>query len=56
MVESNKVEERLARIERMVEALQRESATIKRVASDMLDVVATALIPTSPPPSSKRKP
>ena len=42
MVESNNGEERLARIEAMVEALQRESAALKSVAAKLIDVVVQA--------------
>ena len=51
MVESNNAEERLARIEHMVEKLQRESAAMKAIASKLIDVVAQAaptLAPTKP--------
>ena len=60
MVESNNAEERLARIEEMIEALQRESAVLKRMAAKMVDVVqASPLIATVPalqaPPRHARK-
>ena len=42
MVESNNGEERLARIEQLLESLQRESAAIKKVAADVLEVVVRA--------------
>ena len=38
MVESNNVEERLARIEQILETLQRESATMKRMAAALVAV------------------
>lgn len=45
MVESNNVEERLARIEQIVETLQRESATMKRMAAALV-AVAVELAPS----------
>jgi hypothetical protein len=49
MVEQNNGEERLARIEQMIEALQRESAVLKTMAAKMIDVVqASPLIATAP--------
>jgi osmotically-inducible protein OsmY len=42
MVESNNDEERLARLEQMIEALQRESATVKTVAAKLIDIVQTS--------------
>ena len=43
MVETNHDEERLARIERMIEALQRESETMKTVTAKIIDVVQVSL-------------
>jgi hypothetical protein len=59
MVESNNAEERLARIEQMVEALQRETAARKRKTTT-LNVVASALllanvVAASPLPVASRK-
>jgi hypothetical protein len=41
MVESNHDEERLARIEQMIEALQREQVTIRAATTKLVAVVAT---------------
>jgi methionine synthase II (cobalamin-independent) len=43
MVESNHDEERLARIEAMLEALQRENEALKVVTAKMIQVVETRL-------------
>ena len=53
MVETNNAEERLVRIERMVEALQHESAAIKRVAAEVLEVVVRASPSLSDPTTPK---
>jgi hypothetical protein len=51
MVESDNGEERLARIEHMVGAFQRESAVLKTMAAKMLDVVQPSpFIATTPAP------
>jgi hypothetical protein len=59
MVESNNEAERLARIEEMIEALQRESATIKRVTAKLADVVQVvplmALRPVQQTPPTKHR-
>jgi hypothetical protein len=59
MVESNNEAERLTRIEEMIEALQRESATIKRVTAKLADVVQVvplmALRPVRQSPPTKRR-
>jgi hypothetical protein len=43
MVETAHDEERLARIEQMIEALQRESGTMKTVTAKIIDVVQVSL-------------
>jgi len=51
MVESNNLEERLARIEHMVEVLQRESAAAKVITAKLLlDVVVVAPLIAAVPP------
>ena len=59
MVESNNEAERLTRIEEMIEALQRESATIERVTAKLADVVQVAplmaLRPVRQSPPTKRR-
>jgi hypothetical protein len=40
---SNNIDERLTRLEEMVEALQRENAAIKRASAKMIDVVQVKL-------------
>ena len=42
MVENNNAEERLIRIESMLEALQRESAMFKSMTAKIIDVVSEA--------------
>ena len=61
MVETNNDEERLARIERTIEQLQRESAAFGGLAAKMVRVVveavpslASALPPTKKPVTRKR--
>jgi hypothetical protein len=53
MVESNHNEERLARVERMIEALQRQSAVLKVVTAKL--VVAVAVLTPSPSKPHDRK-
>jgi len=56
VVESNHDEERIARIERMVEALQRESAALKIVTARLVSAVEVQVIPRiQPAPSPKYK-
>ena len=43
MVEKNNDEERLARIERLIEALQRESGTMKAVTKKLIDIAQVSL-------------
>jgi hypothetical protein len=43
MVETNHDEERLARIEQMIETLQRESGTMKTVTGKIIDIVQVSL-------------
>jgi hypothetical protein len=43
MVETNLNEERLARIEQMIETLQRESGTMKTVTGKIIDIVQVSL-------------
>jgi hypothetical protein len=58
MVESNNDEERLARIEKMIEALQRESDTVKSVAGKLIDVIQASplLVPGRIPLTRSAKP
>ena len=58
MVESNNDEERLARIEKMIEALQRESDTAKSVAGKLIDAIQASplLIAGRVPVSRPAKP
>jgi alkylhydroperoxidase/carboxymuconolactone decarboxylase family protein YurZ len=56
MVETNNAEERLARIEQMLEALQRDSATLRQVAAKLTDVVQTAPILFTPKHQTSRSP
>ena len=53
MVESNHDEERLARVEQMIEALQRESAALKVVTAEL--VIAVAVLTPGPPVTPRRK-
>jgi len=53
MVESNHDEERLARVEQMIEALQRDSAALKVVTGKLVVAVA-AVTPATVPPRRKR--
>jgi hypothetical protein len=49
MVETNHAEERLARIEHLVDMLQRESTALKVMAGTVLIVKAGALLLAPPP-------
>jgi hypothetical protein len=51
MVECNHSEERLARVEQMIEALQREAAATKRVTAKL--VVSVAALTPQPPVNRK---
>jgi hypothetical protein len=53
MVESNNDEERLARVEHMIEKLQRQSATLKAV-TEKLVIAVGVLTKTSGKPRRKR--
>jgi hypothetical protein len=55
MVESNHDEERLARIEHMLESLQRESAAFKLVASELIAVAVQAAPDMAAAPFDRRK-
>lgn len=61
MVESNNDEERVARIERILEQLQRESAALKKIAAaEVFDVVVetapslAAILPHAQPLTARR--
>jgi hypothetical protein len=48
MVESNNSEERLARIEDMLQALQREAGVLKTTTAKIIGVVQATLAPDTP--------
>ena len=56
MVENNNAEERLIRIERMLEALQRESATSKTMTAKIIAVVSEAQTANQKPAPRRSEP
>ena len=48
MVESNNTEERLARVERMLEAVQQESAAVRKITAELVAELVEVVVRVGP--------